>query len=78
MMRFIGLLSTAMLIFVIGCGSGAYFVGKYAYIAGAQAAYSRCLERSGNRAIETPDYKTFASRRIRCGASVLLSHGLDR
>lgn len=76
MMRLIGILSTAGMVFVIGCGTGAYFVGKYAYIAGAEAAFGRCLEMSGN-SIEAQKEAPFPSRRIRCGAAMLLSHGLD-
>ena len=76
MMRLIGLLSTATLIFVIGCGTGGYFVGKYAYVEGAKAAFSRCLDKSRS-GLEAQKPEPIPSRRVRCGAAVLLSHGLD-
>jgi len=78
MMRFVGVLSTAALIFMLGCGTGAYFVGNYAYIQGAKAAFTRCLNMSGSNVEAESYYPEIPSRRIRCGASVLLSHGLDQ
>ena len=70
MMRIIGILSTAVLIFVVGFGTGGYTTAKYAYYVGAKAAYIRCArDQVGS---ETADY-----RRIRCGAALLFSDGLD-
>ena len=78
MMRLVGILSTAAMIFMVGCGTGAYFFGKYAYIAGAKAAFTRCLERSESNVETKSFYSKIPARRIRCGATVLLSDGLDR
>ena len=80
MMRFVGILSTATLIFLVGFGTGASIAGKHMYVAGAKDAFTRCLEMSENKleVSETkPDHATITSRRIRCGAGVLLSYGLD-
>ena len=74
MTRLIGAISTVLVIFMLGVGTGGYFVGRYAYSAGAEAAFRRCLELSENK-IEVY-YESIPLRRFRCQTTLLLTHGL--